>query len=79
MSETKDSPPESKASEAHKTFQSAQLSEQKFDLAQLMKEVAMERKSSSLAKQIIDQKEIQKTIEEHLKKKKRGNNPNTPK
>lgn len=57
----------------HKTFQTQKMTEVLFDLGALMQEVAIERASSSLAKQIIDQNEIARTVQEHFKKKNRGN------
>lgn len=70
--------PAQEASSSHKSFQNQKLTEEKFDLAQLMEEVILERQTSTLAKQIIDQKEIQKTITEYLKKS-RGNTSGTVK
>ena len=48
--------------------QQSSLKEVKFSLMDLLREADEEKKSSSLAKQLIDQSEIQKAVQDHLKK-----------
>lgn len=44
------------------------LKEIKFSLVELLQEADEEKRSSSLAKQLIDQSEIQKAVQDHLKR-----------